>query len=68
MFSEAKKYHGDARECLRLAEKAESPEIRQKLLELSRVEREVLNRRQLRKHMEPERSELVEIPRPVHSS
>jgi hypothetical protein len=35
--SEAKKYHGYARECLRLAEEADKPETRQRLVELSRT-------------------------------
>ena len=34
---EANKYRAYARECLRQAEKAEKPEARQKLIELSRV-------------------------------
>ena len=34
---EAKKYHGYARECLRLAETADKPDTREKLIELSRV-------------------------------
>jgi spermidine synthase len=37
MLPEAKKYHAYARECLELAEQADSAEIRQKLIELSRV-------------------------------
>jgi hypothetical protein len=37
MPSEAKKYHAYARECLQQAEKADKPETREKLLELSRV-------------------------------
>jgi tRNA U34 5-methylaminomethyl-2-thiouridine-forming methyltransferase MnmC len=37
MLSEANKYHTYARECLKLAEIATTPEIRQKLIELSRV-------------------------------
>jgi hypothetical protein len=37
MMSEAKKYHGYARECLRLAQVADKPDIREKLIELSRV-------------------------------
>ena len=32
----AKKYHAYARECLRLAERAENPETRHRLVELSR--------------------------------
>jgi hypothetical protein len=36
-LSEAKKYHAYARECLKLAETADKPETRQKLIELSRV-------------------------------
>ena len=34
---EAKKYHAYARECLRLAETADKPDTREKLIELSRV-------------------------------
>jgi hypothetical protein len=37
MRSEAKKYHGYARECVRLAEQAETPEHRDKLIDLARV-------------------------------
>jgi hypothetical protein len=37
MISEAKKYHSYARECLRLAETADRPEIRERLIELSHV-------------------------------
>ena len=37
MLPEAKKYHAYARECLELAEQADSPDVRQKLIELSRV-------------------------------
>jgi len=37
MLSEAKKYHGYARECVRLAGRAETPELRDKLIELARV-------------------------------
>jgi hypothetical protein len=37
MLSEAKKYHAYARECLEQAEKADTPEMRDKLIELSRV-------------------------------
>jgi hypothetical protein len=37
MTWEAKKYHGYARECFRLAEEANSVETRNKLLELARV-------------------------------
>ena len=37
MLSEATKYHACARECLQQAEKADTPEIREKLIELSRV-------------------------------
>ena len=37
MPSEAKKYHAYARECLHQAEKADIPERREKLFELSRV-------------------------------
>jgi hypothetical protein len=37
MSCEAKKYHAYARECLQLAEKADRAEVRQKLIELSRV-------------------------------
>jgi hypothetical protein len=37
MFSEAKKYHDYARECLRLAEEATQSDVRERLIELSRV-------------------------------
>jgi hypothetical protein len=37
VMSEAKKYHGYARECLWLAEQADKPETRQRLVELSRI-------------------------------
>jgi hypothetical protein len=37
MLPEAKKYQAYARECLELAEQADSAETRQKLIELSRV-------------------------------
>ena len=37
MLPDAKKYHAYARECLELAELADSAETRQKLIELSRV-------------------------------
>jgi len=37
MPSEAKKYHAYARECLHQAEKADAPETKEKLIELSRV-------------------------------
>jgi hypothetical protein len=37
MLPDAKKYHAYARECLELAEQADSAETRQKLIELSRV-------------------------------
>ena len=37
MSWEARKYHGYARECARLAEEANSVETRNKLLELARV-------------------------------
>jgi hypothetical protein len=37
MSSEAKKYHAYARECLKQAEKAERPDHREKLIELSKV-------------------------------
>jgi hypothetical protein len=58
MFSDAKQYHAYARECLRLAEEADGPEIRQRLIELSRTwmeaaltaEREALKRRQSMGH------------------
>ena len=36
-MSEAKKYHDYARECVRLAGQAETPELRDKLIELARV-------------------------------
>jgi hypothetical protein len=41
MLLEAKKYHAYARECLQLAERANKPEVRQSLIELSRVWMEV---------------------------
>jgi hypothetical protein len=34
---EAQKYHAYARECLRLAEAADKPDTREKLIELSQV-------------------------------
>ena len=37
MLSEAEKYHGYARECVRLAGAAETPELRDKLIDLARV-------------------------------
>jgi hypothetical protein len=37
MLSEAKKYLAYARECLQLAEKADTADIRERLLELSRA-------------------------------
>jgi hypothetical protein len=37
MLSEAKKYHGYARECLKLAEESAQPDICERLIELSRV-------------------------------
>jgi hypothetical protein len=37
MLSEAKKYHAHARECVRLAGRAETPELRDKLIDLARV-------------------------------
>ena len=37
MLSEAKKYHSYARECVRLAGQAETPERRDKLIDLARV-------------------------------
>jgi hypothetical protein len=37
MLSEAKKYHDYARECVRLAVRAETPELRDKLIDLARV-------------------------------
>lgn len=37
MLSEAKKYHGYARECVRLAGRAETPELRDRFIELARV-------------------------------
>jgi hypothetical protein len=37
LMSEAKKYHGYARECLRLAEAADKPDIREKLIELKQL-------------------------------
>jgi len=37
MLSETGKYHGYARECVRLAGRAETPELRDKLIDLARV-------------------------------
>jgi hypothetical protein len=37
MLSEAKKYHGYARECVRLAGAAETPELRDRLIDLARI-------------------------------
>ena len=37
VLAEAKKYHAYARECLKLAEAATRSDIRQRLMELSRV-------------------------------
>jgi hypothetical protein len=37
MRSEAKKYHGYARECVRLAGAAETPELRDRLIDLARI-------------------------------
>jgi len=37
MLSEAKKYHGYARECLKLAEEATRADVREQLVELSRI-------------------------------
>ena len=37
MLSEAKKYHAYAWECLKLAEEATSSDMRERLIELSRV-------------------------------
>lgn len=37
MLSEAKKYHAYARECLKQAERAEAPDLRARLIELSRT-------------------------------
>jgi hypothetical protein len=37
ILSEAKKYHAYARECLELAEEATRPDVRERLVELSRV-------------------------------
>jgi hypothetical protein len=37
ILSEAKKYHAYARECLKLAEEATRPDVRERLVELSRV-------------------------------
>jgi hypothetical protein len=36
-LSEAKKYHGYARECLKMAEEASRADVRERLVELSRV-------------------------------
>ena len=37
MLSEAKKYHGYARECVRLAGRAETPAQRDRLIDLARI-------------------------------
>jgi hypothetical protein len=37
MLSEARKYHGYARECVRLAGQAETPEQRDRLIDLARI-------------------------------
>jgi len=37
ILSEAKKYHDYARECVRLAGRAQTPELRDKLIDLARV-------------------------------
>ena len=37
ILSEAKKYHAYARECLKLAEETARPDVRERLVELSRV-------------------------------
>ena len=37
ILSEAKKYHAYARECLKSAEEATRPDVRERLVELSRV-------------------------------
>jgi len=37
MLSEAKTYHTYARECLKLAEEADEPNVRKKLIELSQT-------------------------------
>jgi hypothetical protein len=37
ILSEAKKYHAYARECLKLAEEATRQDVRERLVELSRV-------------------------------
>jgi hypothetical protein len=37
ILSEAKKYHAYARECLKLAEETTRPDVRERLVELSRV-------------------------------
>jgi hypothetical protein len=37
MLSEAKKYHIHARECLKLAEEADEPDVRERLIELFRI-------------------------------
>ena len=37
MLSEAKKFHGYARECLQLAEQAAEPDIKKHLIELSHI-------------------------------
>jgi hypothetical protein len=41
MLSEAKKFHGYARECLQLAEQAAEPDIKKSLIELSHIWMEV---------------------------
>ena len=37
MLSQAKRYHGYARECVRLAGAAETPEHRDRLIDLARI-------------------------------
>jgi hypothetical protein len=37
MLSQAKRYHGYARECVRLAGAAETPELRDRLIDLARI-------------------------------
>jgi hypothetical protein len=44
MLSEAQKYHAYARACLQLAERADTAERKEKLLELSRVWTEAASR------------------------
>ena len=54
---EAKKYQGYARECLRQAEAANTPDAREKLIELSRVWMEAALNEE--RHHRSEQHELV---------